>query len=286
MKKKILILGSEGQIGSHLVEFFKKNEKYKILKFDLVLGRKFDIRNFNNSLLEKNIKKSDFIFFLAFDVGGSRYLKKYQYSYNFLINNLLIMSNVFKLIKKYNKKFIFASSQMSNMDFSPYGVLKRIGENLTTSLQAVYVKFWNVYGIEKNEEKSHVITDFISMALKDKKIYMLTNGKESREFLYATDCSEGLFLIMKKFDFFSKQKRELHLTTGKRTKIINIAKFIKKIFMKKNIFIKIIPSKKKDDLQKNKNNVPDKFFLKFWKPKFEIQSGIEEIVNYYLISKN
>ena len=286
MKKKILILGSEGQIGSHLVEFFKKSKNYQVLKFDLVLGKKFDIRNFNNSLLERNIKKSDFIFFLAFDVGGSRYLKKNQYSYNFLINNLLIMSNVFKLIKKYNKKFIFASSQMSNMNFSPYGILKRIGENLTTSLQAVYVKFWNVYGIEKNEEKSHVITDFILMALKNKKIQMLTNGAESREFLYATDCSEGLFLIMKKFNFFSKQKREIHLTTGKRIRIIDIAKFIKKIFMKKNILIKIIPSKKKDDLQKNKNNVPDKFFLKFWKPKFEIQSGIEKIVNYYLISKN
>ena len=53
MKKKILILGSEGQIGSYLVEFFKKKEKYQILKFDLALGRKFDIRNFNNSLLEK-----------------------------------------------------------------------------------------------------------------------------------------------------------------------------------------------------------------------------------------
>ena len=286
MKKKILILGSEGQIGSHLVEFFKKSKNYQVLKFDLVLGKKFDIRNFNNSLLERNIKKSDFIFFLAFDVGGSRYLKKYQYSYNFLINNLLIMSNVFKLIKKYNKKFIFASSQMSNMDFSPYGVLKRIGENLTTSLQAVYVKFWNVYGIEKNEEKSHVITDFILMALKNKKIQMLTNGEESREFLYATDCSEGLFLIMKKFNFFSKQKREIHLTTGKRIRIIDIAKFIKKIFMRKNILIKIIPSKKKDDLQKNRNNIPDKFFLKFWKPKFEIQTGIEKIINYYLINKN
>ena len=286
MKKKILILGSEGQIGSHLVEFFKKNKSYQVLKFDLVLGKKFDIRNFNNSLLERNIKKSDFIFFLAFDVGGSRYLKKYQYSYNFLINNLLIMSNVFRLIKKYNKKFIFASSQMSNMNFSPYGILKRIGEDLTTSLSAVYVKFWNVYGIEKNEEKSHVITDFILMALKNKKIQMLTNGEESREFLYATDCSEGLFLIMKKFNFFSKQKREIHLTTGKRIRIIDIAKFIKKIFMKKNIWIKIIPSKKKDDLQKNRNNVPDKFFLKFWKPKFEIQTGIEKIINYYLINKN
>ena len=72
MKKKILILGSEGQIGGHLVEFLKNKNKYEIIKFDIVLGKKFDIRNYNNSLLEKNIKKSDFVFFLAFDVGGSR----------------------------------------------------------------------------------------------------------------------------------------------------------------------------------------------------------------------
>ena len=39
-----------------------------------------------------------------------------------MINNLLIMSNVFSLLKKHNRKFIFASSQMSNMDFSPYGI--------------------------------------------------------------------------------------------------------------------------------------------------------------------
>ena len=224
MKKKILILGSEGQIGSHLTDFFKDKKEFDIIKFDIVLGKKFDIRNFSNRSLEKNIKKSDFIFFLAFDVGGSRYLKKYQNSYNFLINNLLIITNVFRLLKKYKKKFVFASSQMSNMDFSPYGTLKRLGEEVTKSLDAVYVKFWNVYGIEKNLEKSHVITDFTIMALKKKRITMLTNGNESREFLYASDCSEGLFKIMKKFNFFSRKKKELHLTTGKRIKIIQIAK--------------------------------------------------------------
>ena len=120
MKKKNLILGSEGQIGSHLTDFFKDKKEFDIIKFDIVLGKKFDIRNFSNRSLEKNIKKSDFIFFLAFDVGGSRYLKKYQNSYNFLINNLLIITNVFRLLKKYKKKFVFASSQMSNMDFSNY----------------------------------------------------------------------------------------------------------------------------------------------------------------------
>ncbi len=281
MKKKILILGSEGQIGGHLVEFLKNKKNYRVIKFDIVLGKKFDLRNFNNVRLEKSIKESDFIFFLAFDVGGSRYLKKYQKTFDFLSNNISIMTNVFLLLKKHKKKFIFASSQMSNMDFSPYGTLKRLGENITNSLNCLYVKFWNVYGIEKDIEKSHVITDFILMALKKKKINMLTNGNESREFLYADDCSEGLFKIMTNFNFFLKKKKELHLTTSKKIKIIKIAMIIKEILIKKNIKIKIVPARKKDDLQKNVNNPSNNFLLRYWKPKFEIERGIGRIINYY-----
>ena len=232
-KKNILILGSEGQIGSHLFNHLKNKKRYNLIKYDLVLGDKFDLRNSNSSFLEKNIKKSDFVFFLAFDVGGSRYLKKYQNTYDFLINNIFIFFNVFKLLKKHNKKFVFASSQMSNMDFSPYGTLKRLGENFTGSLNCLYVKFWNVYGIEKDLKKAHVITDFVLMALKRKKIKMLTNGKEKREFLYADDCSQGLLEIMNKFNYFVKKGTELHLTTSKKTTIIDIAKLIKEILKEK-----------------------------------------------------
>ena len=107
MKKKILILGSKGQIGGHLVNFFRNKNDYKVIEFDIVLGKSFDLRNFNNKDLEKKIRISNFVFFLAFDVGGSRYLKKYQKTYNFLINNLLIMSNVFRLLKKHKKKIYF-----------------------------------------------------------------------------------------------------------------------------------------------------------------------------------
>ena len=281
MKKKILILGSDGQIGSHLVDFFKDKKKYKILKFDLVSGKSFDLRNFNNKKLEKNIKESDFVFFLAFDVGGSRYLKKYQKTFQFIINNLLIMGNVFRLLSKHKKKFIFASSQMSNMDFSPYGTLKRLGEDLSKSLNCLYVKFWNVYGIEKEIEKSHVITDFVRMAINKKKINMLTNGNESREFLYADDCSRGLFKIMTNFNFFLKKKKELHLTTAKKIKIIEIARIIKKILLKKNIKVEIRPSNKKDNLQNNVNNLSNNFFLKYWKPEIKIDQGIEKIIRYY-----
>ena len=279
--KKILILGSSGQLGFHLQEYLSE-KKYKVFNFDIVDGKSNDLRKKNNLKLIKLLKKSDYIFFLAFDVGGSRYLKKYQNSKNFIMNNMMIMSNTFDLLSKYKKPFLFASSQMSNMLYSNYGLLKLIGERITSTLNGNFVKLWNVYGIENDTTKSHVITDFVLKAIKLKKIQMLTNGKESREFLYADDCCEALEIIMKKHNFFKNQKKELHLTNGIKTKIVDIAKIIKKNLSNKNLKIKIINGKSKDNLQLNKNNKNNNFLKKYWKPKVSISAGINKIINHYL----
>ncbi|MBC8304094.1 MAG: NAD(P)-dependent oxidoreductase [Pelagibacterales bacterium] len=280
MKKKILVLGSSGQIGLHLCNYLE-NKKYLVKKFDICEDKKFDLRKYNNILLEKSIKQCDYIFFLAFDVGGSRYIKEFQSSYEFSMNNLKIMVNTFNLLAKYKKPFLFASSQMSNMSYSNYGLLKLLGERISNQLNGNFVKFWNVYGIEKDLDKSHVITDFILMALKYKKIKMLTTGKESREFLHADDCSVGLEVIMKNHKQFKNQNNELHLTTGKRITILNIAKIIKKISKSKNLNIQIIEGKKKDTLQLNKKNKFNNYLNKFWKPKISINLGIEDVYQYY-----
>ena len=86
---------------------------------------------------------------------------------------------------------------------------------------------------------------------------------------------------MNNFNFFLKRKKEIHLTTGKRIKIIEIAKIIKKLLKKRNIDIKIKPSSKKDDLQNNINNKSNGFFLDYWKPNYDIQKGIDRIIDYY-----
>lgn len=280
MRKKVLILGSEGQVGAHLKDYLK-NKNYSVLEFDIAKSKFQDLRKFRNKKLVNLIRQSSFIYFLAFDVGGSRYLNKYQNTFGFVSNNILLMQNTFELIRKYKKKFIFASSQMSNMNHSNYGVLKSVGEKYTKILGGITVKFWNVYGIEKDLTKSHVITDFIIKALTKKKISMLTNGNEEREFLYAEDCCRGLEIVMKKFDSIIKQKNYIDLTTFKSTKIINIAKIIKTLLKKMNLEISIVPSKNKDIVQMNKKNKADKYFLKFWKPKNSIQEGIEEVLKYY-----
>ncbi len=279
-KKRILVLGSEGQIGEYLSNYLKK-KNYQVSKMDIRISPSHDLRIENNKILKKLIKSSDYIFFLAFDVGGSKYLKKYQRNIEFLNNNLRIMINTFNILSKYNKKFLFASSQMSNMTYSNYGILKLIGERITKSLNCNFVKFWNVYGIENDFKKSHVITDFVRMAIKKKKISMLTNGNETREFLHALDCSKGLELIMKKHDILKKTNEDLHLSTGVRIKIITIAKVIKNIAKTKKIKIKIVKGKTIDSVQFNKMNKFNKYLFKYWKPQINIKSGIKEIFDHY-----
>jgi nucleoside-diphosphate-sugar epimerase len=273
---KITILGSSGQIGAYLTEYFR-NKEHQVHEFDVVNGKDQDMTIIPNSELERVIQDSDFVFFLAFDVGGSRYLKKYQHTFQFIDNNARLMVNAFGLLKKYNKRFIFASSQMSNMSYSPYGVLKNVGELYTKSLNGLIVKFWNVYGIERDHEKSHAITDFIRKGFETGVIDMLTDGQEEREFLYAEDCCDALETIMENYDDFTSEDN-LHITSFHSTKIIDVAGMIMGQFNLIGKYdVKLQPSKEKDSVQMDKRNRPDTYLLKWWTPKTTIEQGISRV---------
>ena len=171
---------------------------------------------------------------------------------------------------------------MSNMDYSNYGILKKIGEKTTKSLKGLTVRFWNVYGVEKDFEKSHVITDFIINGIKYKKIKMLSNGKEERDFLYAEDACSGLELLMKNFSEFKKYEF-IDLNYGKYYKIIDIAKIISNFFKQKGQVVKLFPSNTTDSVQLNKKNksVENKLLKEYWRPKYSISRGIKEVFDYY-----
>jgi len=272
---KITILGSSGQIGSYLTEYLRE-KNYEVFEFDIVNGEYQDMTHIPNSYLRNAIMNCDFVFFLSFDVGGSHYLKKYQHTFNFIDNNARMMVNVFGLIEQYEKPFVFASSQMSSMSYSPYGVLKRVGELYTKSLQGLIVKFWNVYGIERDMEKAHVITDFIHKGFKTGKIDMMTDGKEQREFLYAEDCCEAMETILQNYNSFSSDD-ELHITTGASTSILEIAQYIQVLFKKINLEIDIVPNKSKDEVQKDARNISDPYIKKWWTPKTNIVDGLSKV---------
>jgi nucleoside-diphosphate-sugar epimerase len=268
----VLVLGSDGQIGSGLVRNLELSG-YSVIGYDIFSNISQDLRVSNTHLVSE-ITKADFVFFLAFDVGGSKYLNTYQNSFEFIQNNVEIMANTFKLLKKNNSRFIFASSQMAEMIYSNYGLLKLLGEKYTNSIDnGKFVRFWNVYGIEKVEEKFHVITDFISMAREKKLIEMRTDGEESRDFLHIDDCSSALIYIMENFDAINKDL-PLHIASFKYTRIFDVAKIIAERFD-----AKIVKGTKQDNVQLDAMMNPDPVILELWQPKIDLEQGIDSIIN-------
>lgn len=273
---KVTILGSGGQIGAYLSEYLTK-KGHEVTGVDVVDGIHNDLRVTPNTHVESKIENADFVFFLAFDVGGSRYLKKYQHTFDFVNNNTRIMANTFRLLERYKKQFVFASSQMSNMSYSPYGVMKRVGELHTTALKGLTVKFWNVYGIEKDMEKAHVITDFIRRGFEETEFEMLTDGTEQRQFLYAEDCCEALETVMNCYSDF-KPTDPLHITSFNATSINDIASIIQGQFnLIERFDVKIKPGLAKDSVQMDKRNEAETYITGWWTPKTGIDQGIAKV---------
>ena len=272
---RVTILGSSGQIGAYLTEYLR-DKGHEVTEFDKNYSIDHDMTKIPNYQLRHAIKDSDFVFFLAFDVGGSRYLKKYQHTFKFIDNNARMLAGAFEHLAEQGKPFIFASSQMSSMSYSPYGVMKRVGELYTRSLNGLIVKFWNVYGIEKDHDKAHVITDFIRKGFETGVIDMMTDGTEQREFLYAEDCCEALERLMLEYDQFTSDS-ELHITSFRSTTILEIAKIIQGIFKANGKAVAVEKAQKKDEVQKDARNEANPFIRKWWKAKTSIEDGIEKI---------
>lgn len=274
---QILVLGSEGQIGAPLVKYLK-TLGHKVDELDILKDpNNQDLRKTQGTFLQTELfLQADFVFFLAFDVGGSRYLKTYEQTSEFIDNNLRIMTNVFSYLKKYKTPFIFASSQMANMNWSTYGCLKSVGEKYTKVLAGIIVHFWNVYGPEHEEEKFHVVSDFIATARKKQDIRMLTNGTESRQMLHVDDCCIALEILASKYNTLSREE-PLCITSFKWTTIRKIADLIATHFG-----VKVIPGKLTDTIQKDTKNNPNTKIQVHWTAKIDIEEGIQRVIKELL----
>ena len=270
---KYLVLGSAGQLGLALCQYLK-NQGHAVTTYDIANNKNQDLRIANNLELEQLVGDSDFVFFLAWDVGGSTYLAKYQDTFDFIQNNLKIITNTFEILHRQHKPFIFASSQMANMSYSSYGLTKSVAEKVTSVLGGITVKFWNVYGVEHDPEKTHAITDFINKAKNTGVINMLTDGAEARQMLHATDCSECLYILSTKYSELPRDQ-EYHITSFEWTTMLDIANMIAGHFPG----TVVQPAQAKDMVQKDKRNEADTSILKYWQPKISLADGIKNIID-------
>ena len=266
---KILVLGSEGQIGKTVSNYLQQ-QGAEVVGWDIKLSAEQDLRHHNSQLLHV-MGDCDFVYYLASDVGGAKYLEKHQYTHRFIKDNMAIMMNTFDALKATQKPFIFTSSQMATLLNSSYGQLKFLGEKMTSDIGGITIRLWNVYGVEPNSEKSHVITDFIKMAKTEKHINVRTDGQESRQLLYSEDCAKCFFILTELYNVIDREKN-YHVTSFEWVTIKEVAELIAKLTNST-----IAYGTDQDRTQCNSMHPPDEYVKGFWQPTTTLEQGILDI---------
>lgn len=269
---KYLVLGSSGMIGRGATAWLRNNG-HEVLEFDLKNSPEQDLRIPNNAQLDSMLAQVDFVYFLACDIGGSKFLSTAQNNFDFVQNNLKIITNTFDMLEKHGVPFIFSSSQMSQMTHSNYGVIKLLGEKLTAALGGLTVKFWNVYGPEEVNDRSHVIADFIHAAKTNNRIEMLSNGQESRQMLHIDDCSRALFVLSQQYSTLPRNQ-EYHITNFEWTTIRKVADAVAGFFPD----CKVILGQTQDTVQNDSKLEPNRYILNYWKPTMDLTQGIGTMI--------
>ena len=304
-KKKILILGSNGLVGSSLVRILKQQNQY-----ELIASTRSDADLFNLEDVKKliNRTKPDLIINAAAKVGGILYNNTHRV--DFLLDNLKINMNILEAIIPSPKIQLInlgssciypldASNPISENSFmdgkleptnSPYAIAKivaiELGNNISDQYghNVVNLMPTNLYGPNDffDNDKSHVIPALLkkfhdAKINKSKDVVIWGTGKPLREFLYVDDLSEFIqSIIFKKLDL-----RLINVGSNEEVSISELAYIIKKITgFDGNLNF----DKSKPDGNPRKLLDSSLAFNMNWRPKVTLEEGIEETYNWFLNS--
>ena len=302
-KKKLLILGSNGMVGSSLLRIAKKRKSYKILSPN---RKKLDLKKFDHIVRYLKKFKPDVIVNCAAMVGGvhSNNTKPAQFIYN----NLVIQTNLIHAAYKSKiKKLIFLgssciyprnskqpikeeyllTSELEKTNES-YAVAKISGIKLIEAYRAQYndnfisVMPTNIYGEHDNFHinNSHVIPGLIAKIFdaflnKKKKVELWGTGKPLRDFLYVDDLAEGILFLTKKYN----SSEIINLGSGTEISIKKLALLISKIIGFKGV---IIYNNKYPDGTPRKILDISKVKKLGWRPKHTLEKGLQKTIEWYI----
>lgn len=255
MKKKIIVTGGAGFIGSNLVDELVKHGHKIIVLDNLITGRlsnldkvkknidfvNIDISN-NERSLDRYFNKIDWVFHLA---GQADVVPSITNPESYFKTNVVGTLNVLQASKKANiKKLVYAASascygipkkyptdESSKIDPKyPYALTKLFGEQLVLHWAKVYnmpnlsLRFFNAYGPRSRTAGAYgaAIGVFLAQKLFNKPLTIVGDGNQTRDFIYVSDLVEAIILSAEK----GKNSEAYNVASGKETSINTIANII------------------------------------------------------------
>jgi len=304
-KKKILVTGSQGFLGSHIVDNLLKVRKIPTANLFLSTKDKFDFRIWENC--QEAVKGMDIIIHCAAKVGGigANREKPGEFFYDNLIMGIQLMeaarrSNVEKFVAigticSYPKitpvpfKEEDLWSGYPEETNAPYGLAKKMllvqsgAYRQQYNFNSINILPVNMYGPKDNfnPESSHVIPALIKKVQDAKEsgvgfIDVWGTGAATREFLYVEDGAEGIILATERYD----ESDPVNLGSGMEISIKDLVETICRLSDFKG---ELRWDHTKPDGQPRRKLDTSKAYEKFgFKAKCDFETGLRNVINWYI----
>jgi len=137
-------------------------------------------------------------------------------------------------------------------------------------------RIFNTYGPRMHPNDGRVVSNFIIQALKGEPITIYGNGSQTRSFCYVDDLVEGLIRLMATDD---KVTGPMNLGNPREFTILQLAEeVIRQTKSKSKIVRKKLPS---DDPKQRKPDISLAKKELRWRPKTELEAGIAKTIDYF-----
>jgi dTDP-glucose 4,6-dehydratase len=307
MKKRILITGAAGFLGSHLCDKFI-SEGFEVMAMDnLITG---DLNNIEHLFKLENFEfyhhditkfvhlpgTLDYILHFASPASPIDYLK-------IPIQTLKVGSlgthNLLGLAKEKDARILIASTSEVYGDplvhpqsedyygnvntIGPRGVYdeaKRFQESITMAyhrfhgIETRIARIFNTYGPRMRLNDGRVIPAFLGQALRGEDLTVFGDGLQTRSFCYVDDQIEGLYSLL-----LSDYSMPVNIGNPNEITILDFAKeIIKLTATKQKITFKGLPQD--DPLQRQPDISLAKKLLN-WEPKVTREEGMKKTYEYF-----
>jgi dTDP-glucose 4,6-dehydratase len=307
MKKRVLITGASGFLGSHLCDRFIK-EGYEVIGMDnLITG---DLKNIEHLFKLESFEfyhhdvtkfvhvpgKVDYILHFASPASPIDYLK-------IPIQTLKVGSlgthNLLGLAREKNARILIASTSEVYGDplvhpqneeyygnvntIGPRGVYdeaKRFQESITMAYHRFHgvetriARIFNTYGPRMRLNDGRVIPAFIGQALRGEDLTVFGDGSQTRSFCYVDDQIQGLYSLL-----LSDYSLPVNIGNPHEITILDFAKEIIKLTgTQQKIIFKPLPQ---DDPMQRQPDISKAKQILNWEPKVSREEGMQKTFHYF-----